>query len=126
MHVSGHTDSVEAAKMSHMLALSATVGVDGKLIVWDNATLSVRATCQHPEVSSAALQRSLPTACLVYNVPGCHFVVLACSNPPGAIFNYTIDIIWDTATLSVRATCQYREVRPAPVYYYACPTCTHV
>ena len=41
--------------MAHMLPLSATAGVDGQLLVWDTASLSVRATCQHPEVCSAAL-----------------------------------------------------------------------
>ena len=41
--------------MAHMLPLSATAGVDGRLIVWDTASLSVRATCQHPEVCCAAL-----------------------------------------------------------------------
>ena len=36
--------------MAHMLPLSATAGVDGRLLIWDTASLSVRATCQHPEV----------------------------------------------------------------------------
>lgn len=39
--------------MAHMLPLSATAGVDGKLVIWDTASLSVRAACQHPEVSSS-------------------------------------------------------------------------
>ena len=41
--------------MAHMLPLSATAGVDGKLLIWDTASLSVRATCQHPEVCSNCL-----------------------------------------------------------------------
>lgn len=51
--------------MAHMLPLSATAGVDGKLIIWDTASLSVRATCQHPEVCSAT--------------PSCQPAGLACS-----------------------------------------------
>ena len=43
--------------MAHMLPFSATASVDGKLIIWDTATLSQRAMCQHPEVRSA---RALP------------------------------------------------------------------
>ncbi len=40
--------------MAHMLPLSATAGVDGKLIIWDTASLSARATCQHPEACPAS------------------------------------------------------------------------
>ena len=39
--------------MAHMLPFNATASVDGRLIIWDTATLSVRATCQHPEVCGA-------------------------------------------------------------------------
>ena len=49
----GHTDSVEAACMAHMLPFSATASVDGRLLIWDTASQSVRATCRHPEVCSA-------------------------------------------------------------------------
>ncbi len=51
MLASGHTDSIEAAHMSAVMPYSATGSVDGNLIIWDTATLSVRSTCQHPEVS---------------------------------------------------------------------------
>ncbi len=36
--------------MARVLPLCATAGVDGKLIIWDTPTMSVRATCEHPEV----------------------------------------------------------------------------
>ena len=46
----GHTDSVEAVALSSALPVAATASIDGKVLVWDNATLSVRGTCEHPEV----------------------------------------------------------------------------
>ena len=46
----GHTDSVEAVALSSVLPVAATASIDGKLLIWDNATLSVRGTCEHPEV----------------------------------------------------------------------------
>ena len=60
LHVSGHTDSVEAVRIARMLPLCASAGVDGKLLIWDTASLSVRAACQHPEVCPASLS---PAAC---------------------------------------------------------------
>lgn len=45
----GHTDSVEAVALSSVLPVAATASIDGKLLIWDNATLSVRGTCEHPE-----------------------------------------------------------------------------
>ena len=50
--------------MAHMLPLSATASVDGKLIIWDTATLSVRATCEHPEVCSVPQQTYSAIYCL--------------------------------------------------------------
>ena len=47
----GHTESVEAAAFSPIQPLSATASIDGQLLLWDNATLSQRASCSHPEVS---------------------------------------------------------------------------
>ena len=48
----GHTDSVEAVALSSVLPVAATASIDGKVLIWDNATLSVRGTCEHPEVTS--------------------------------------------------------------------------
>lgn len=48
----GHTDSVEAVALSAALPVAATASIDGKVLIWDNATLSVRGTCEHPEVIS--------------------------------------------------------------------------
>ena len=50
----GHEEesSVEAVAFSRHLPLAASGGLDGKLIVWDVATASARATCEHPDVSS--------------------------------------------------------------------------
>ncbi|KAL3132557.1 hypothetical protein ABBQ32_009096 [Trebouxia sp. C0010 RCD-2024] len=45
----GHTDSVEAVALSAALPVAATASIDGKVLIWDNATLSVRGTCEHPE-----------------------------------------------------------------------------
>ena len=50
----GHTDSVEAVALSSVLPVAATASIDGKVLIWDNATLSVRGTCEHPEVCSSA------------------------------------------------------------------------
>ena len=50
--------------MAHMLPLSVTAGVDGKLIIWDTATLSVRATCEHPEVRPVSQQTYSAVCCL--------------------------------------------------------------
>ena len=47
-----------------MLPLSATAGVDGRLIIWDTATLSVRATCEHPEVCSVPQHTHSAIYCL--------------------------------------------------------------
>ncbi len=48
----GHTDSVESAAFSPVLPLCATAGIDGQLLLWDNATFSQRAACSHPEVGA--------------------------------------------------------------------------
>ena len=56
--------------MAHMLPFSATASVDGQLLIWDTATLSVRATCQHPEVSSAQ-GPPLPELCALLHSPCC-------------------------------------------------------
>lgn len=47
----GHEGSVEAVAFAHSLALTLTAGMDGKLCIWENASLEVRGTCEHPEVS---------------------------------------------------------------------------
>ena len=66
---SGHTDSVEAVALSSALPVAATASIDGKVLVWDNATLSVRGTCEHPEVM-------VTSACTVVGAqlraPACH------------------------------------------------------
>jgi WD40 repeat protein len=54
--MTGHTDSVETAKMSSSLPYSATGSVDGNLIIWDNMTLSIRSTSPHPEVGFICLR----------------------------------------------------------------------
>lgn len=63
----GHTDSVEAVALSCVLPVAATASIDGKLLIWDNATLSVRGTCEHPE-AVVALQCH-PSQPLIYT--GC-------------------------------------------------------
>ncbi|CAL8460523.1 g52 [Coccomyxa elongata] len=66
--LAGHTDSIEAVRMSSSMPYSATGSVDGNLIIWDNTSLSVRSTCMHPEaVVMLVLHPSQPlvyTACL--------------------------------------------------------------
>lgn len=57
--------------MAHMLPFSATASVDGRLLIWDTATLSVRATCRHPEVCSAQ-GPPLPELCALMRSPYCH------------------------------------------------------
>lgn len=46
----GHEDSVEAVAFVQSLPLTMSAGIDGKLIIWDNATFDTRGTCDHPEV----------------------------------------------------------------------------
>lgn len=41
---------MEAVGFSRHLALAATAGIDGKLIVWDCGGFTERGVCQHPEV----------------------------------------------------------------------------
>lgn len=48
----GHTDSVEGVALSAVLPVAVTGSIDGKMLVWDNASLTVRGTCDHPEVSA--------------------------------------------------------------------------
>jgi len=64
----GHEDSVEAAGFSGHLPLAATAGVDGKLLIWDCATLSQRGACVHPDAITRMawhpLQPLVFTACL--------------------------------------------------------------
>ena len=55
MHA-GHEDSVEAVALSAVLPVAATASIDGKVLIWDNATLSVRGTCEHPEVQHAGIR----------------------------------------------------------------------
>ena len=55
----GHTDSVEAVALSSVLPVAATASIDGKVLIWDNATLSVRGTCEHPEVQLHAAAHML-------------------------------------------------------------------
>lgn len=57
--VTGHTDSIEAVRMSSSMPYSATGSVDGNLIIWDNTSLSVRSTCAHPEVNPDSPHRKL-------------------------------------------------------------------
>lgn len=57
--VAGHTDSIEAVRMSPSMPYSATGSVDGNLIIWDNTSLSVRSTCTHPEVNLDTPHRKL-------------------------------------------------------------------
>jgi len=45
-----HTDSVEAVAFSPTLPAAVTASMDGTMMVWDNSTLALRATCQHSEV----------------------------------------------------------------------------
>jgi WD40 repeat protein len=68
----GHTDSVEAVALSSVLPVAATASIDGKLLIWDNATLSVRGTCEHPEVRLCLkLVACCSAACMLFE----HFVV---------------------------------------------------
>jgi ribosome assembly protein SQT1 len=48
----GEEQSVEAAAFLPTLPLAATASLDGKLIIWDVATSTARAVCEHPEVGS--------------------------------------------------------------------------
>ena len=54
LHSAGHTESVEAAAFSPIQPLSATASIDGQLLLWDNATLSQRVSCSHPEVGDCS------------------------------------------------------------------------
>lgn len=47
--LTGHEESVEAVGFSRHLPLAASAGVEGKLLIWDVATLSQRGLCEHPE-----------------------------------------------------------------------------
>lgn len=49
--LSGHEEdhSVEVVGFSGNLPLAVSAGMDGKLLVWDNNTMSQRSCCQHPE-----------------------------------------------------------------------------
>lgn len=64
----GHEDSVEAVGFASSLPLAASAGVDGKLLIWDCATLSQRGACEHPAgVTRAAWHPTQPlvfTACM--------------------------------------------------------------
>ncbi|WIA30424.1 hypothetical protein OEZ86_000508 [Tetradesmus obliquus] len=66
--LAGHEDSVEAVGFSRHLALAATAGIDGKLIVWDCGGFTERGVCQHPEpVTRMAWDKQQPlvaTGCL--------------------------------------------------------------
>ncbi|KAK9809865.1 hypothetical protein WJX72_000577 [[Myrmecia] bisecta] len=66
--LTGHDDSVETASFSHVQPVAVTGSVDGKLIIWDIATLTSRGVCSHPEgVIKAVCHPSAPlvyTACL--------------------------------------------------------------
>lgn len=46
----GHTDSVESVGFSPHLPLSASAGMDGKLVIWDATGFSERGVCQHDQV----------------------------------------------------------------------------
>ena len=46
----GHEDSVEAVGFSGVQPVALTAGVDGKLVIWDLASLTARSICSHPEV----------------------------------------------------------------------------
>lgn len=41
---------IETVAFSRLLPLALTGGLDGRLVMWDVATASTRAVCQHPEV----------------------------------------------------------------------------
>eukprot|EP00877_Chromochloris_zofingiensis_P012257 jgi/Chrzof1/7285/Cz02g17240.t1 len=45
----GHTDSVESVGFSPHLPLSASAGMDGKLVIWDATGFSERGVCQHDQ-----------------------------------------------------------------------------
>jgi WD40 repeat protein len=47
--LAGHTKSVETVGLSSMLPLAATGGMDGKLIIWDLQSLTLRSTCEHED-----------------------------------------------------------------------------
>lgn len=53
-----HGSSVEAVLFAHSLALTISAGMDGKLLIWENATLEARSTCEHPEVGTQPLPES--------------------------------------------------------------------
>ena len=46
----GHTESVEAVQFCSQLPIVATGGVDGRLGLWNAATMASRNVCSHPEV----------------------------------------------------------------------------
>ena len=43
----GHRGSVEAVALQEALSLALTASMDGRVIVWDLQTLSVRGECEH-------------------------------------------------------------------------------
>ncbi len=40
---------MEAVAFAKSLPLTMSAGIDGKLIIWDNATFDTRGTCVHAE-----------------------------------------------------------------------------
>lgn len=65
---------MEAVGFCRTLPLAATAGTDGKLLVWDCHSLSVRQACQHPEGVSRLTWH--PTQPLVFT--GCLDGVARC------------------------------------------------
>jgi hypothetical protein len=47
---------VEAVAFARSLALTLTAGMDGKLFIWENASLEARGTCEHPEVGKLCIE----------------------------------------------------------------------
>jgi WD40 repeat protein len=51
----GHEGSVEAVAFAHSLSLTLSAGMDGKLYIWENASLEARGACEHPEVGTVGM-----------------------------------------------------------------------
>ena len=66
---------MEAVALSSVQPLSATGSIDGTLMIWDNASLSVRGTCPHPEVGPGCCAPSTAAGHLLPLGMGCQIEI---------------------------------------------------
>lgn len=97
----GHTDSVEAVVFSNALPLLVTGAIDGRVLIWDVANLTLRGACNHPEVCK--LDK------LLHAVTSALYPIIECRLRCNVALSYKADVLrfaWPATGTSDECFCK--------------------